>query len=279
MKKIGFIDYYLDEFHANKYPGWIKQASGGRMEVAYAYGLDNMEGKMSNEEWSAANGIPLLDSIEEVVEKSDYIIILSPDHPEYHGILSEAPLKSGKPVFIDKTFAKDREAAMGMFRLAENYGTPMYSTSALRFASEFASVDREAVDSIRSWGPGSYSNYSIHQFEPIVAIMGCAPKRIMSVGTERASALIVDFGGGRQASMHLIGGDCPFVTAIQYASGETCFAKVESNFFALFIENLVRFFETGVPPVPSFETMAVITLIEFGAKAIETPFEWIELPA
>ncbi|WP_168119532.1 Gfo/Idh/MocA family oxidoreductase [Paenibacillus sp. HB172176] len=280
MKKIGFIDYYLDEFHANKYPGWIKQASGGRMEVAYAYGLDNIEGKMSNEAWSKANAIPLLNSIEEVVERSDYIIVLSPDHPEYHGMLSEAPLKSGKPVFIDKTFAKDREAARRMFRLAEHYGTPMYSTSALRFASELASSssNKETIEAIRSWGPGAYSNYSIHQFEPIVALMGSEPRRIMSVGTENAPALLVDFGGGRQAYMHLIGGDCPFLTAIQYASGAAHVAKVESNFFALFIENLIRFFETGIPPVTSSETMAVITLIEFGAKAMETPFEWIELP-
>ena len=27
--KIGFIDYYLDEWHANKYPAWIKEASNG----------------------------------------------------------------------------------------------------------------------------------------------------------------------------------------------------------------------------------------------------------
>lgn len=25
MKKIGFIDYYLSEWHANNYPIWIKE--------------------------------------------------------------------------------------------------------------------------------------------------------------------------------------------------------------------------------------------------------------
>ena len=28
MKKIGFIDYYLDEWHANNYPQFIKDADG-----------------------------------------------------------------------------------------------------------------------------------------------------------------------------------------------------------------------------------------------------------
>ena len=25
MKKIGFIDFYLDEWHANNYPAWIRE--------------------------------------------------------------------------------------------------------------------------------------------------------------------------------------------------------------------------------------------------------------
>ena len=27
MIKVGFIDYYLDEWHANNYPAWIKAAA------------------------------------------------------------------------------------------------------------------------------------------------------------------------------------------------------------------------------------------------------------
>ena len=35
--KVGFIDYFLDEWHANNYPEWIKDMSNGRYEVAYAW--------------------------------------------------------------------------------------------------------------------------------------------------------------------------------------------------------------------------------------------------
>ena len=38
MLKIGFIDYYLDEWHANSYPKMIRDAVGDKLEVAYAYG-------------------------------------------------------------------------------------------------------------------------------------------------------------------------------------------------------------------------------------------------
>ena len=40
MKKIGFIDYYLSEWHANNYPAWINEAAdklGLDCKVAYGW--------------------------------------------------------------------------------------------------------------------------------------------------------------------------------------------------------------------------------------------------
>lgn len=43
--KIGFIDYYLDEWHANNYPEFIRKASGGKAAAVYAYGhIDSPKG-------------------------------------------------------------------------------------------------------------------------------------------------------------------------------------------------------------------------------------------
>ena len=44
MFKIGFIDYYLDEWHANNYPAWIKKATNGEMQVTHAWGMTDIEG-------------------------------------------------------------------------------------------------------------------------------------------------------------------------------------------------------------------------------------------
>ena len=52
MMKIGFIDYYLDEWHANNYPAMIDRASGGDMKVTYAYGMiDSPIGGMTTDAW------------------------------------------------------------------------------------------------------------------------------------------------------------------------------------------------------------------------------------
>jgi hypothetical protein len=278
VKKIGFIDYFLDEWHAEKYPDWIDQAAGGRMKVAYAYGKIDSPNGVSNAEWCGKRGIELLSSIEEVVEKSDYLIVLSPDNPEFHEELSELPLQSGKPTYIDKTFAPDRAAALRLFAKSEEHGTPMYSSSALRFATEYVEADRNGIDTISSIGPGRYDNYSIHQIEPIVSLMGSRAERVMFTGTKQSPALIIGFEDGRQASIRHFGGDCPFSMAVGYGPDRSIMLKPESDFFALFIQNMIAFFETGRPAVAPAETLAIITIIEYGFKAAEKPFEWVELP-
>lgn len=280
MKTIGFIDYFLDEWHANQYPKWIEEASGGRMKVAYAYGkIDSPnEGGRSNSEWCSINGVQLLGSIEAVVAQSDYLIVLSPDHPEFHAELCDLPLKSGKPTYVDKTFAPDRETAVALFDLARRHGTPMYSSSAMRFAAEYENADREGIVSIASWGPGSFENYSIHQIEPIVSLMGSRPRRIMSIGTAANPAMLIGFEGGKQATLHHFGWDCPFRTAVGYETGKTLTIAPESDFFSVFIRRLIEFFETGTPMVDERQTVDIISLIEFGRKAAAAPYEWVELP-
>lgn len=48
MKKIGLIDYYLDEWHANHYPAWITEANAG-FQVCYAYAEADVPPNRRNE--------------------------------------------------------------------------------------------------------------------------------------------------------------------------------------------------------------------------------------
>ena len=279
MKKIGFIDYFLDEWHANKYPEWIRNATNGAMQVAYAYGLKDSDTGLSNAEWCEKNGVTLLDSIEAVVEQSDYLVVLSPDYPEFHEQLAQIPLQSGKPTYIDKTFAPDRSTAERLFERAAQYGTPLYSSSALRFATEYVEADREGIHTICSIGPGRFENYSIHQIEPIVSLMGSNVTQVMSVGSSETPALIIRFGDGRQAIIHQFDGDVPFSMTMQYSSNRCKQLKFESNFFQSFIHDLVHFFETGKPTVHSAETIAVISIIQYGLEAMKKPYQWVSVPS
>ncbi len=162
--KIGFIDYYLDEWHANHYPEWLKKYSNGEMEVAYAYGqIASPFTHKTSQEWCQEHQVTYCAAIEEVVEKSDALIVLSPDNCEKHEELAKLPLMSGKRTFIDKTFSPDRESALAMFALGDAHGTPCYSASALRFATEYQPYKGKTVKAMATWGPNGVDTYSVHQ--------------------------------------------------------------------------------------------------------------------
>ena len=102
MKKtIGFVDYYINEWHANNYVGWIREASekiGYDFEVKYAWAeLEcDPKGEMSTDEWCGKYGVTKCATIDELCEKSDYIIVLAPSNPETHLRYAEAVLKYKK---------------------------------------------------------------------------------------------------------------------------------------------------------------------------------------
>lgn len=277
MKKIGFIDYYLDEWHSNNYPRMISEQTNGEMQVCYCYGEVDKEGGLTNEEWARKNGLELLPTIEEVIEKSDYLIVLCPNNPEHHERLTDLVLKSGKLTYVDKTFAPTAEAAKRMFANAEAHGTPFFSTSALRYASELPSFDKEKIHTIYSRGGGTYTMYSIHQIEQIVILMnGTAPKRVMFTGDEAHPSMIIEFADGRRAHMYQASWPA-FETVTVDEDNKYHVEEIKSDFFGNFIAQVIRFFETGVVPVKKEETIAVAAIREAGFVAMEQPFTWVEV--
>jgi hypothetical protein len=95
--KIGFIDYYLDNWHFANYPKLIHDATGGKMEVACACARIDRSGGKPNAQLSKELGIPLYETAEQVIEECDRLIVCAPATPEVHKDLCELPLASGKP--------------------------------------------------------------------------------------------------------------------------------------------------------------------------------------
>ena len=276
--KVGFIDYYLDEWHANNYPAWIREHSNGEMQVCYAYGkIAAPHSGMTSEQWCAEHGATLCATIEEVVEKSDVLVVLAPDHCQLHEELSHAALCSGKPTFIDKTFSPDLASAKRMFDLAKQYGTPCYTTSSLRYADEYVAVKTEGISSICCWGSGDVDGYSVHMLEPLVMLMNAQPTRVLITKTEGWYQLLVEFADGRQGSIAGWKPWAPYVTNIKYP--ESCESvSVESDFFQPFIKVMVKFFADRAIPVAHEETLRIMAVRDAAMQALECPGEWVDVP-
>ena len=277
MLKIGFIDYYLDEWHANSYPKMIRDAVGDKLEVAYAYGqIASPITGMTSRQWCEKYGAELCETIEELVEKSDVLLVLSPDNCEMHEQLCQIPLRSGKRTYIDKTFAPDLPTAQRIYALAEEFGTPCYSTSALRYAEEYVNWESAPITAISSWGPNGFDRYSIHQLEPMMMLMNCPVKRVLYTGAEKWYTVNLEFTDGRFATLTGFDGGCDFMMHVA-TTGKAKRVVVKSNFFGAFIEQLCDFFLGGEVKVPHEETLGIMAVRGAVLKAQEVPGQWIEV--
>lgn len=260
--KIGMIDYDLNEWHAENYPELFRQF-GGQAEIAYVYAIIDGAEK-TRQQWADEYGVKLCGTIEEIVALSDGLIILSPDNPEYHPILSEQALSSGKRVFIDKTFSTDYAAAKAMLDRADSHGTPCYSASALCFADEYKSLIGR-VDALSAIGYPPYSNYSVHQIDPILTIMG---EKAVCVWTDDGKVINILFKSGRTADFEMV----QHGYSMDVTCGEEKFSvSLEKDFWPNCIREMSRFFLTGDLPVSHEQTLEAMAIREAGMKAMKAP--------
>ena len=273
MKKIGFIDYYLSEWHANNYPAWIRKACeemGIEYEVAYAWGEIEVSPRdgVTNAEWCEKNGVALCGSMEEVCEKSDVLLILAPSDPEKHLQYAKTALRYGKPTYIDKTFAPSLREAEEIFALADRYGAPCFSTSALRYASE---LDRltEAHNVITTGGGRSAEEYIVHQLEMIVKLLGCDAKAVKSEEQGKQRVFRVAFENGAMATA-LYDASFPFAVTVENRASESRSESVTSSFFCVLISRILGFYETGKTDFDRAETLTVMKLRERLLAATDT---------
>jgi len=274
--KIGFIDYYLDEWHANHYPQWFKEVDS-QAEVAFGYAvLDNPNGR-TNRQWCEDNRVTLCATMEELVEKSDALAVLSPDNTELHEALCQVALRSGKRTYIDKTFAPDEIIGRRIFDLAAAHNTPCWSTSALRFAPEYQNIDREKIAGIVSVGPAGAETYIIHQLEPVMMLMQAPARRVIAMPGEHMYTVTIQFAGGRLAVVNGLVEGSPFRLDLAMNGAPNQVVSAQEDFFHAFIQALVRFYLTGEIPVEPKETLHIAAVRAAALRALAEPGKWVEL--
>ncbi len=279
MIKIGFIDYYLDEWHANNYPNWIKEIAADEAKVAYCWGeIDSpKENGLTNAAWAEKFGVELCASIEEVVEKSDVLCILSPDNAEKHEGYAQIALKAGKTTYIDKTFAPEKATAERIFAIAEKYNTPVMTSSALRFATEYQELDKEGLATATSFGGGYPDIYMIHQLEPLVMLFGTDAKRVINVGSVEIPSFVIEYADGRRVNVNCVPYGISFQMLFAYKNKPSKYVPIKSDFFRNFIKELITYYKTSEVTIPHEQTLAVMTLIEYCVKAKNIPDTWVEI--
>jgi len=283
MQKIGFIDYYIDEWHANNYPRMIRESSfKDRFDVALAWDEGPQPDRKPLSDWCREQSVRQAATLEQVVAECDCIVVLSPDNTERHEALADLPLRSGKPVYVDKPFAPTLAAARRLFKIAAEHKTPLMSCSALRFGSALDKALRQDLAGrkahfVATRGGGAFPIYAIHQLEMLVMTMGTGARRLKQCGGRHADLMVIDYGDGRRGVINLLSHH-PFQLSARYGDDKFLVINEMDDFFTRFIDGMLTFFETGQPLAPEAETLEIVALIEAGNRALAIPDRWSKVP-
>lgn len=279
MKKIGFVDYYISEWHANNYPTWMAACEQYKDEykIAYAWAeLDvSPEDGVSTAEWCEKNGAEKCDTLEELCEKSDVIIILAPSNPEKHLGYAEIVLPYGKRTYIDKTFAPDLETAKKIFAIAEKSGTHFFSTSALRYATELDEYPDCKMVTI-SGGGETAEEYIVHQIEMLVKKVGIGATDVCATQMGDQTIFHVGYGDGREAMM-IYGQGMPFAAYMMAEGQSPKYKAAKSSYFKILAADILRFFEEGTTSFDIAQTLEVMKIRDGALKAEKALGEKIAL--
>lgn len=215
-------------------------------------------------------GVEIVDSIDELLKKVD-VVLLETNDGRRHLEQAIPVLKAGKRVFIDKPITASLADAIAIFELSKQYNTPAFSASSLRFMSSAQDVVKGKIGKVT--GADAYSPcvlekthpdffwYGIHGVEILYTVMGTGCKDVTRVHAEGTDLAIGRWADGRvgtfrgtRTGKHWYGG-----TAFG-ENGNAVLGPIEG--YEPLLKEIVQFFNTGVVPVKSEDTLEILAFME-----------------
>ena len=268
--RIGFVDYKLENFHANVFlKAFRNQLKNRGATVSGCHALDEEDGRA----WAKKNDVPYFDDPTQLNGTVDAYMVLAPSNPEKHLELCQRVFQFGKPTYVDKTFAPDLATAQTIFDLADKHNVPVQTTSALRYTNVQAHAKGRTVRHMTAWGGGSsFEEYAIHPVEMVISVMGPKVASLLRRGDAKYAQLLLNFEADgakvvRTATVNVYATEgTPFAAAVTDEKG-TKLIEVETS--RLFIDTaaaVLDFFESGKPNIDRAESLAVRRILDAAAK-------------
>jgi predicted dehydrogenase len=269
--RLGMIG--LDTSHAVAFTGHLnnpKNNTGCKVVAAFPGGSPDFKasadrvGKFTAE-LQDKHGVEMVASVEELCKKVDGVLLESVDGRP-HLAQAKPVIAAGLPLFVDKPVAASLEDVVEIFRLAKEKNVPCWSSSSYRYGKGVAGARADEklgkvvgcdVFGSSSWAefhPDLYL-YGIHPVEALFTVMGpgCAEvRRVKAGGTDLVVGVWKD---GRVGTFRDLRGGKPPADVVIYGTKGS--ATGQSAGYAPLLEEVVKFFKTGKPPVPAEETIEI----------------------
>jgi hypothetical protein len=274
---IAFTQLLNDPARPDHIPGArvVAAFKGGSPDVqASATRIDKFTAEL-RDKWQ----IELVGSIEELVRRVDAVMIESVDG-RVHLAQARPVIAARKPLFVDKPFTTTVRDALELARLARENGTPLFSSSSLRFNDDVQAIKRDPrvsdVKGAITWGPATLEPhhpdlfwYGIHAVEMLYTFMGPGCERVSRIHTPGADLASCQWKDGRIGIVRGIRegaqsyGQVVFgPKAVVSAPADTGAVPAKRSSYHGLVAAVVEFFRSGKSPVPIEETIEIMAFME-----------------
>jgi predicted dehydrogenase len=284
--KVGIIG--LDTSHVTAFtrilnnPADPNHVAGARVVAGYRGGSPDVESSRTRldkftAELETKYKIEIVPDIPALLAKVDAVLLESVDGRK-HLEQVKPVFAARKRVFIDKPLASTYADAREIARLGRETGTPWFSSSSLRFSNQAAHFKGLEILGVYTWGPASLEEhhqldlswYGIHAIELLYTLMGPGCEWVTRTSTAGADVVTGHWKGGRIGVVRgerQAGGS---YGAIAYTPKKTVLAPPEGGAaYAALLAEVVKFFQTGVPPVPNEVTLEIFAFMDAAQRSKE----------
>jgi predicted dehydrogenase len=278
--RIGIIG--LDTSHVTAFTKLLNDAAapnhvpGGKVVAAFKSSSPDIPSSADRVEQYTTElqnsfGVKLVPSIEELCQEVDCVMIESVDGRP-HLEQARPVFAAKKRVFIDKPVAGSLHDVVQLFRLAKESGVPVFTASAYRFYDSMVELKKSQVGEIRSalsYGPAHLEEhhpdlfwYGVHPTEALYTVMGRGCESVVRTHTDETDVVVGMWSGGRVGVLQGIRTKpLPHKVTI-FGSDGFAEQKPGGDDYAPLVREILRFFETGVVPVASEETIEMFAFME-----------------
>jgi len=228
------------------------------------------------EELRSKYGVEIVPDLATMLTKVDAVMLESVDARQ-HLEQARQIIAAGKPMFIDKPLAATLADAREIARLAKAAGVPWFSTSSLRYGAVAASARFPDITGASVWGPGTIapqfpldlSWYVVHPIEILYSILGPGCESVSRTSSANSDVIVGRWKDGRIGTVYAVRPDADYGAVVFHGKSVSDIhpSKSAASEYRPLLLEIVKFFQSKVPPVNNSETLEIISFMDAGLRS------------
>ncbi|MCD2422382.1 Gfo/Idh/MocA family oxidoreductase [Niabella pedocola] len=224
-----------------------------------------------NTEAIKAQGVAIVNSISELIPLVD-LVMLETNDGRLHLEQALPVFRAGKPMFIDKPIAASLKDTLSIYRAAEKYKVPVFSSSTLRYIPSVQEIVQGKIGKVIAadvFSPTPVEPthpdlfwYGVHGVEMLYTLLGADCRTVARTYTPLSDMVVGIWDDQRIGTLRGLRNNSWSFGGYVYGAGGQRATLGDFTGYAPLVSAIIDFFKTGRSPVAKEQTIGAIAFME-----------------